>query len=419
LRLDDEKPPAESPQLPTNRTQMNRTHHSLLPLIAVALAPALFGNAARLPSQDAWAVARGHAATASIDSSAAVWFNPAGLAHLTRDEIRLEPSVLAVDESFTSASGRTVKEQSDPFFTPSAFAAHRLTDRLVLGVGVLSPYGLSSDWPTNSGFGGLATFNEIKFVTSAASLAYQVQPGLAVGATVEYSSARANLNRLAAVAPGVVSSFGFKGRDDAFSGNVGVQWDIDSQSSIGVLYQLPTTMEFSGTATLQGVLSSPGKGSGWRFADNLAIGYRYKFTPDWDVEVGVDWTFWNRTRTVHLDAGPLSTNLVLNWQTSRYYSVGVEHRINEQWRVAAGYSYSENSVGDATFNPSLPDSGRHLLDGGVERSFGHWQVQLVTEVGLKSNRTISGPAPDGLGGSQAGTFHNSLVSFGASIAYRF
>lgn len=389
-------------------------------LSALTFTAQLLANATRLPSQDAWVVARGHAATASVDSSAAVWYNPAGLTHLQSDEIRLEPSILGIDESFDSAStGRNVKEQSGTFFTPSAYAAHRFTDTLVAGLGVLSPYGLSSDWPTNSGFAGLATFNEIKYVTAAATLAWKLEPGLSVGGSVEYSSARANLNRLTPLAPGVVSSFGFKGNDRAFSGNVGVQWDIDANSSVGVLYQLPTTMKFSGTATLQGVLSTHGDASAWRFADNLAVGYRYRFTSDWEAEIGVDWTFWNRTDTVHLNAGPLSTDLPLNWQRSTYYSIGLEHRLDANWRVAAGFSYSQNSVPDLSFNPSLPDTNRRLLDGGIERSFGHWQVQLFTEIGLKSNRTISPGSPDGLGGSDRGTFHNSLWSLGTSIAYRF
>jgi long-chain fatty acid transport protein len=391
----------------------------LAALIQTSATPHLLANATRLPSQDAWVVARGHAATASIDSSAAVWYNPAGLARLNADEIRIEPSILAIDESFDSASGRKIDEQSGSFFTPSAYAAHKFSSDLVAGFGVLSPQGLSTDWPTNSGFAGFATFNEIKFVTGVASLAWRVRPDFAVGASVEYSSAKANLNRLTPLAPGVVTSFGFKGKDHAFSGNLGAWWDIDDKSSVGVLYQLPTTLKFDGTATLQGVLAAPGQASGWRFADNLALGYRYRLTRDWEVEVGVDWTFWNRTDTIHLNAGPLSTDLVLNWKRSAYWCIGVEHRINQDWRIAAGYSYSENSVPDATFNPSLPDTNRHVLDGGIERAFGHWQLQLFVEVGLGKDRTIAGPAPDGLGGSQAGTFHNSLVAAGTSLAYRF
>lgn len=336
------------------------------------------------------------------------------------DEIRLEPSLLHLDESFTSAAtGKTVDENTRNFFTPSAYAAHRLNDSVVLGLGILAPYGLSSDWPTNSGFAGLATYNKITYITTAASVGWRITPNVAVGGSLEYSDVKGDLNRLTFVAPGVLSSYGFKGRDRAFSGNVGIQWKIDDQSSIGIHYQLPTTLHFDGTATLQGVLSTPGHSSGWTFADNLAIGYSYKLTPDWEVEFDYDTTFWNRSKVVHLAAGPLSTDLVLNWKRSAYYCFGVEHRINADWRIAAGYSYSGNSISDQTFNPSLPDTTRNLFDGGIERTFGPWQVQLVAEVSLKSNRTISGPAPDGIGGSDAGTFHNQLFAIGTSIAYRF
>jgi len=382
-------------------------------LIGFALTAA--ANAVRLPSQDAWSDARGHAATASVDSSAAIWYNPAGLRHVEHDDVRIEPAELTINEHFTSDTGAKTEESSKHFFTPSAYAAHRLSPSVIVGVGALAPYGLSSDWPVTSGFGGLATKNELTFHTGVATVAWQPTPSFGIGASAEYSTLKANLNRLTPVAPGVISSFNFTGNDHAFSGNIGAQWDIDAQSSIGILYQLPTKFSLNGSATLTGVATVPGHVSPWRFGDNLAVGYRYRFAPDWDVEVGVDWTFWNGAGTVHLDAGPLSTALPLEWKNSAYYNFGLEHRLNADWRVAAGYQYSQNSVPDAALNPSLPDSDRHIFDLGVERAFGVWKIQLYVEQSLKSDRRVTAGTPNGVGGTYSGTFTNRYTLVGCSI----
>lgn len=376
-------------------------------------------NAVRLPSQDAWAVARGHAATASVDSSAAVWFNPAGLRHIEHDDVRLEPSFLSVDEDFRSDKGTTTDETAKHFFTPSAYAAHRVNGSTVVAVGALAPYGLAAKWPTTSEFAGLATDNDLTYRTFVASLAWAPSTTLGLGGSLEYSTLKAGLNRLTPIAPGVVRPFNFSGTDHAVSGNVGVQWDLDDKRSIGVMYQFATSFKLDGTAALSGVTKVPGRTSPWRFADNLAVGYRQRLAPDWDLEFGVDWTFWTGTGTIHLDAGPLSTNLPLNWKTSAYYNIGVEHRISREWRVAAGYQFSENSVPDESLNPSLPDSNRHLLDAGIERAFGQWRVQLFAEKSLEAHRRVPPGTPNGLGSTYSGTFNNALLLVGCSVGYRW
>lgn len=380
--------------------------------VCTFLNPSLRANGARLPSLSPWVVARGHAAVASVDSAAAAWFNPAGLAQIPGGELRLEPSVLFTDVTFRSASGREVGEQSDPFFIPAAFAAHRLTDRVVLGIGVVSPFGLSTEWPSDSGFAEIATFNEVSFVTSLVSVGWKVTRQLAVGASLEFSDASIDLNRLQPLGPGAATSFSYRARANAGSGNIGVQWQIDQRSAVGAHYQLPTVLHLDGTATLAGLMSQPGT-SKWTFADHFDIGYRIRFATDWEAEVSVDWTFWDRTGALDLAAGPLSTSLPLHWKTSRYYNLGLEHRLNARWRVAAGYSYSENSIPDATLSPALPDTDRHLLDAGVEYARGRWQVQLITERGIGEDRPLRGP-----GGSTLGVFENDYWFVAASVAYR-
>jgi long-chain fatty acid transport protein len=389
-----------------------------LSLASLLAAPLALANATRLPSQDSWAVARGYAAVAGISSSAAVYYNPAGLAKVTSNEVRAGVYVIDPDIEFTSDAGRKVDEQSDAFYQPHVFAAVPLRGGLTLGAGVYSPFGQSTDWSPTSGFGGLATFNEIRYITGAVALGWNINPQLSVGAGLQWNRAEIDLNRLTAIAPGVITSFGYKGRDDAASGNIGIQWSPAPGHIIGAHYQTKTSFSFGGTAALTGVISQPGAVD-WVFPDNIAVGWQWACAPNWQVEVSYDWTNWNRVNTLQLQAGPLSTAVPLEWKSSAYYGVGASYQLDSRWSFAAGYNYSENSVPDATLSPSLPDVNRHLLSAGVFWNTGSWEIHLVGQRGLPADRRRSGPAPDGLGGSAAGTFRNGLWAGELAVVVRF
>ena len=67
-------------------TTPSATH---LAALAVGLMPlAALGNGLRLPSQDAFAAARGEAFVATADNPSAIYYNPAGLAQLTGTQLR-------------------------------------------------------------------------------------------------------------------------------------------------------------------------------------------------------------------------------------------------------------------------------------------------------------------------------------------
>jgi long-chain fatty acid transport protein len=383
------------------------------------VAASAVANGSRLPSQDGHAVAQGYAVVAGSAAGSSVYYNPAGLTRVPRSEIATGVYVIAPDISFTSAAtGKTVKERSDVFYQPHFFAATPLSDRVSIGLGVYSPFGQSTDWSPSSGFAGVATFNEIKYITGAAALAVKLTDQLSFGAALQYNKARVDLNRLTAISPTAITPFNFTGRDEAWSTNWGLQWSPAAGQYLGVQYQHKTEFDFGGNASLAGVLSQPGR-LPWVFPDNLAIGWQMAVAPDWDIAISYDRTFWGRVNTLQLSAGPLTTALPLDWQDSAYYGIGATHRVNASLSYSFGYNYSESSVPDRSFSPSLPDVNRQLLAAGVFFVLGGWELQCVLQRGLEGTHTVTAPAPDGLGGSFAGTFRNSLWAANLGATLRF
>lgn len=402
---------------------MKRSPALLAALIGAASTCPVWANGTRLPEQDAWAMARADAVVAGISNPAAVYYNPAGLTAIHADEVSAGVNLISSKTDFTSAStGRTVTDGKSHFAQPEIFAAAPLGGATI-GVGVFSPFGLSTDWAPDSGFAGLATFNEIRYVTGEVAVAWKPVDTVSVGAGLQFSHIRANLNRLVAV--GVTPSgtvvpapFGYIGSGDALSANVGIQWQVTPRNTLGVHYQRKTDFRLHGTARLGDLMSQPGV-AGWVFPEDISAGWQWAFAPRWQAEVAVDWTNWNRVNALNLAAGPLTTTVPLNWKSSTLYSIGVSNSIDARWSWAAGYLYNENSVPEASLTPSLPDVARRILSAGLFCNVGDWKVGAAFQRGLHSSTTRTDPQPDGLGGSGVGTYHNRIWAADLFAALRF
>ena len=135
--------------------------------------------------------------------------------------------------------------------------------------------------------------------------------------------------------------------------------------------------------------------------------------PKLKLEADVEWTDWNTLNTVSLcSSNPLfnaSTNpsqatIPFNWMDSFYYEFGAQYDLNDHWVVRGGYIFSENTVPDSTFSPTVPDANRHVFSLGLGYALRHYSVDIVYQYSLSQDRTVGGgmsnPAMDGTWKSQ-------------------
>ena len=122
---------------------------NLKPLVtsaAIALAfPALsHGLGTRLPDQDADAIARGSAFTATADNPSAIYYNPAGITQLEGLQSRLGTYAIALDVSVDlKAAGPAFDSRYGEQFVPSLFSTWKIPNsRFSIGLGTYAPFGL-------------------------------------------------------------------------------------------------------------------------------------------------------------------------------------------------------------------------------------------------------------------------------------
>jgi long-chain fatty acid transport protein len=400
---------------------MNKNY--LTPLLAVALSTSALGDGTRLPSQDDFVVARGYADVATADRGSAVYYNPAGLAQIDSVEIEAGTYVLTPQSTYTPpGGGGTISSSKQTFVLPYAFLAIPLAPmggrQLALGIGAYSPFGLSSNWPQNTGFRTLATSNEVEYYTGAISLAVPVAPGLMLGGNLEYNHQHVDLNRGLGFFPN--DRFHFAGDGRAMSYDLGLLWQPTAQHSFGVNFHSKANFRIRGTANLDPFGISYSGYADWVYPEDLSIGYSYRPRPDWNIEADWDWTNWKRLRTVVLYSPVAApTPLPFNWQSSSYYNFGATHQWGAGWDTSAGVSVSTNSVPTASFNPAIVDATKVLYNLGPGYSFGHWRLQSVVQWSPKATRDITGTPPSPAGQTADGTYTIELWALGFGADYRW
>ena len=156
-------------------------------LFALATLAVLAGPAGatgfRLPDQDAFATARGEAFAATADNPSAIFYNPAGITQLDGQQFRAGVYGIKTDSNFTSPAGQEFDNLHDLHAIPQFFYTVKPDGRSVaFGLGIYSPFGLSNEWPDNTGFRTLGLRGRLTYLTINPVVAWEVLPGLSLAA---------------------------------------------------------------------------------------------------------------------------------------------------------------------------------------------------------------------------------------------
>ncbi|MET0262117.1 MAG: outer membrane protein transport protein [Rariglobus sp.] len=384
--------------------------------LAALLLPALaFANGTRLPNQNAEATARGNAFVATADNPSAIYYNPAGLTQLPGLQVQAESYIINARYDYRSPAGSNSKAKRDYAIIPQFYTTFTPENSpLSYGLGAYAPFGQASEWPDDSGFSTIATRNEITFITIAPTIAWKISDELSIGAGLQVNQVETDLRRNV---PG--GEFRFEGDDTSFGYNIGILWKLNERHVFGLNYQSRSTSHFKGDASIDAFgLSFPGSVD-LPFPDVIALGYSWRPTPGWNLEFAVDRTNWDLLNTATLESGFGPNPIPFDWEASYYYVFGVTRYLRDGWRVSAGYTYSENSVPSATFNPAVPDMNRHLASIGVGRTIGAMSFFFTYQHGFKASRNVTGSPTSAFLENADGRYESAIDAINLSGRYSF
>jgi long-chain fatty acid transport protein len=393
---------------------MNKLTHKVVVAAAFAIVGSLgssqvFALGFKNPDQDARATGQGEAFVAQADDASAIYYNPGGLTQIQGTEVT-SGAMLAFPDSRLKGAGSGGEMNTMAFlphlYAVTDFGAAQSPWRFGLGFNV--PFGNQAEFSDNGPFRYIVTQASLAVFNIQPTVAYQINEHLSLGAGLNIYDGTTDLKRNVDL-----SGFGlpdghvhFDGDGQAFGATVGLMWKITPQHTVGVVYRSPFKINFDGHASVNlpviGTESKPANAS-IQFPQSVAGGYAFRPTKKLKLEADIEWTNWEMLHKVvlHEPGGTpgLSldgTTIPFDWQDSLFYEFGAQYEVDDHWTVRGGYIYSENTVPNSSFSPTVPDSNRHVFSVGLGYSVPRFTVDIVYQYSLSENRTVSnGTAADG------------------------
>ncbi|MEO6182577.1 MAG: outer membrane protein transport protein [Verrucomicrobiota bacterium] len=354
---------------------------ALLTVAVLALIPLkVFGLGSRTPNQDAAAIARGNAFVATADNPSAIYYNPAGISQLEGHNAQVGSLFyLNIQADYESPSGQRTENDSEIIPIPQMHYVYSPTNQpFSFGLGVYSPFGLGLKWPDAAPFRSAGVEVKLTYITINPVVAWQPHPTVSIAAGPTFNYSKAKLRQGVAVSP---YQFRFEGDDWAYGFDSGILWQPHPQWSFGAKYSSATTLDYDGKGSFAPAAPFLPKASRTKthldFPQIAVAGVSFRPTTNWNMEVNVDWSDWDKVDNAVIDG---IASLPLNWHSSFFYEFGVTRQLGKGYFLSMGYFFSEASTSDTDYTPLVPDTDLHVGSLGIGHHGQRWNWALAGQI---------------------------------------
>ncbi|QFT31224.1 Putative outer membrane protein precursor [Labrenzia sp. THAF82] len=256
-------------------------------------------------------------------------------------------------------------------FIPASYAAYRLNDQLVFGVGVNAPFGLSTKPEQNWAAQFYSRSSSVFSLNVNPAVALQINEmfSLAVGIQVQYLDVSLK-SADATSGAGFPRSNEISGSSIGYGVTAGLTVRPMEGTEIGVGYRSGVGHDLDGDLIVGGVTRAIGLGV--VTPDMVNISARQKITDKIRVLGTVEWTNWSRLkspRAISDATGAALTTLHFNYDDGWFFSLGGEYDYNEKLTFRAGLGYEISPIDEDIRSTRLPDNNRWWLSAGASYNF--------------------------------------------------
>ena len=400
----------------------------------------------------------GHTGTALRLGAESQIFNPAGLTGIKKT-VEFQGSVTAIFAHATANVEGTEYHTSNTASTPMAFnLGMKVYDNLAAGVSFYTPAGSGITWGDNWPGAVLNQSVTLKAFTVQPTLAWEIIPGLSVGAGAMISFGTVDLDK-GLVTPGSLNALlAMAGQDYRFTDtpasinlagrtattvgfNVGALWQIDRRWSVGVSYRSRMRLTVkSGDASLRyaneiartllqerlNVLDEANFTASMPVPAVLAFGAAFRPNERLTLAADAQLNFWKTYR--HLDIEflsqaltPYNQHLVKNYHNAWTVRLGAQYSLTKRLDLRAGVMLDTTPVSAEHYNPETP--GMTKINPSVGFSFSpvEWlavDASLVYVAGLGKDDASCSYADLLTGGTATFTANYSSHAWCPAIGFR-
>jgi long-chain fatty acid transport protein len=376
----------------------------LIAVMALGLTTGLFANGLNLNSNGSKAAAMGGAFVGLADDFSAVFWNPAGLAQMTKASFSLYCADIIPFGTYTFApAGVDTKTVLKHNFAPAAGYFQPIGDRIVVGLYVYAPSGLGATWDGEdlsnlSGGNALDWHSKLGVFTASPSIAVKVTDQIMIGASLNVNYGMLKMARPAAT----IYQYSEDLKGFAVGGTFGLLVKPVKQFSFGVTYKLPFTAKLKGDADfpLAAAYSLPTTDTGTRTAawpGWLAAGVAIKPMDRLTITADVQYTNWKKLQTIPIvyenegwqAAFAPSSAYTLLWKDCTQIRAGLEYMVTDSFAVRGGYYYDPNPTPKSTQNILLPEHKYNWVTFGLGYKSSSLVLEASVEYGMGDDIDVS------------------------------
>ncbi len=366
----------------------------------------LFASGFQINEHGAKAMAMAGAFTGLANDASAVYFNPAALTFMNGTKISVGATYIRPSGSFKGPDGALYTESDlvNQYFTPINFyVAHRLTDKLAIGLGVNNPYGLGTKWEKDWVGRYNAINTEIRVFDFQPVISYKVSDkfSIAVGARIAYADVTIERALPAALTPPVVAQLTrigdgkltLEGDDLVVSFSGALFYKANEQWSFGLAYKHELPFEFAGDATVTLPTLPPtipdayvpliiaglnanypsGKANAPLNAPTV-ITAGCAFMTDQKLTLSADfqYTMWSSYDKLEINweeftfpDGSTSSVSERDYEDSFIIRIGAEYILSDKFAIRGGFLFDKNPIKDERVDFTLPDNDRYGINIGL------------------------------------------------------
>jgi len=338
-------------------------------------------------------------AAAVADDATTLWFNPAGMMKLKSNQIIVAGHFVSPDATFTDQGSTTAgtialtgpdDDGGKDAFVPNLYWVMAINKKMKVGVGVNAPFGLVTEYDDTWKGRYHAVKSDLKTININPSIAYKVNDQLSLGAgvsvlyadvtftnAVDFGSLLGAPQSADGFAKLTANNSGGVG-DLSYGFNLGLLYDINEQTRIGLAYRSETTIDVRGSAEFRvPVAAAPVLASGAfqpsAISASVTLPQTFSVSVTHDMNkltllADITWTGWSSFDELRIDySNPDQPDSVTteNWDDTFRYSLGVDWQYNSKLTLRSGIAFDETPVPDAEHRtPRVPGNDRKWLSFG-------------------------------------------------------
>ena len=381
--------------------------------------------------------------SSALDAST-IYGNPAGMSKLERTEIvggaafvKPKTKISNVDAPLAGTSKGDIAPNA---IVPFAFISTPLNEKWHAGLGLYVPFAEISDNEKSFQGRNYGLYSKVQVTTLQPTLSYKVNDQLSIGFGPTINKIDGKLtNQLntAALAPGFAqdTKVSVKGDDIGYGYNLGILFDVNEQTTLGLTYHSKVDFTLEGKTKLNSnalTLGAIGVPNGELDAElsiampeSIDASVTHRFNEKWTGYAGATWTRWSRLESIVVENknAPARFETIqeeMDWHDTMAYAVGAAYQLNPQVVLRAGVALDQSPVSNTHRNVRIPIGDRTIFTLGAGYSpTDNLTIDVAYAYIHEQKVSVDQEASLPLKSGYAANYRNSAHGVGAQFSYRF